>query len=982
MDRKGTGWVPDFPDVKDYTLSSNEIQTLAGQVRTERSMGAVEDLAKRVSQALKLLTNKRSATEEQSATDTEVTDANTESLTQLERLIDQFDKEACGGIRFASVNVLKSFKPGMYGSEIPKIKQYLKRLYSSLPEVHREDYYLNPVFDDFTAKLIQDFKEDRGLNSDSVVDIQTMDALRWSDSLQEARISNLQDSLTSSRYYYSAYNNFQGASPDSSEEIFNFLSRLQENSESLTAISITVEDNAKSLTELGKKGLEKFEATKTVQRIIELFDPSLDLADPNIDKRISEGILRQKIEGVVPEILDKIPKIRSATLEFLDKVGVEPTPALKRLLNPSRTSKSSESKIQDEIRKVNSSDSIEGSDAVSAIKAIKEIVDEFITEISYLPQYLLPAKCDSSVFGVEEFIQPVTLENLFEYIFIKLIPEQYAKRIDELIKPVTWSEYEVVSYETAEQDYTSFVRKQREDGEKRLGDQFLVLISSEQEASNAVQGASRAEIDNAIDNFAKCKPIPQPRDPSEISNEEKIDDSLAEFEHYAEKKIYHNAVASEVAIAVKQELTQLIQPVVEVIVRLILPLGQYANYRDAAEEGMLAFRKLVEDGGSTKLREANSDKSLHLRGIALVAILKVYERLKDQHHPLAKKIIRSAVERYKLPTEDQLKSEISSSQSGATAPLLEVISTQNGPADYFDLKIPIGWGLHQKIQTHYEKQPKIVEGRRKMYYLRLPEFVDLSLWCSDIEDQGSLNSCTAHAGVALTEYFAKRSFGKYTDVSPLFLYKTARNLMQRQGDSGASVRETMKAMVLFGIPPEEHWPYDEARYDEEPTQFCYSFAQNYQALKYFRLDYAGIAEDELLIQAKAVLAAGFPCMFGFTLYTSVYHKTNHEQGHIPYPDEDDQMEGGHAVVAVGYDDSHTVENADGKRSQGAILIRNSWGAEWGKGGYGWLPYDYVLAGLTADWWSLLKSEWFESGQFGIGSGNWTSNVGGRPRDGD
>jgi C1A family cysteine protease len=32
-------------------------------------------------------------------------------------------------------------------------------------------------------------------------------------------------------------------------------------------------------------------------------------------------------------------------------------------------------------------------------------------------------------------------------------------------------------------------------------------------------------------------------------------------------------------------------------------------------------------------------------------------------------------------------------------------------------------------------------------------------------------------------------------------------------------------------------------------------------------------------------------------------------------------------------------------------------------GYGWLPYEYVLRGLAEDWWSLLKNEWVDTGQF-------------------
>ncbi|MEW6494543.1 MAG: C1 family peptidase [Cyanobacteriota bacterium] len=256
-------------------------------------------------------------------------------------------------------------------------------------------------------------------------------------------------------------------------------------------------------------------------------------------------------------------------------------------------------------------------------------------------------------------------------------------------------------------------------------------------------------------------------------------------------------------------------------------------------------------------------------------------------------------------------------------------------------------------------------------YLFLPSVVDLSYWDSAVEDQGALQSCTAFAAISLIEYFANRSRGKSTDLSPLFLYKAARNLMSLHGDVGASVRETMKAMALFGVPPEQYWTYEEDKVDEEPPPFCYSYAQNFQSLKYFRLDYADMPTEVLLSQIKAVLAAGFPCMFGFSVYTSAYQTCNLDKGYIPFPSmEKDRVVGGHAVVAVGYDDLQTIPRADRTSvSRGAFLIRNSWGTVWGREGYGWIPYDYILQGLTRDWWSLLKSEWFDEDSYGLGARN-------------
>ena len=128
-------------------------------------------------------------------------------------------------------------------------------------------------------------------------------------------------------------------------------------------------------------------------------------------------------------------------------------------------------------------------------------------------------------------------------------------------------------------------------------------------------------------------------------------------------------------------------------------------------------------------------------------------------------------------------------------------------------------------------------------------------------------------------------------------------------------------------------------------------------------------KETLLFQIKAVLAAGFPCIFGLTVYSSIYEDSN-QPGHIPFPDpERDEAIGGHTLVAVGYNDYKFIQCADRKKySKGAFLVRNSWGTEWGIKGYGWLPYDYVLGGLTAAWWSLIKSEWFNEANFGADNG--------------
>jgi C1A family cysteine protease len=247
----------------------------------------------------------------------------------------------------------------------------------------------------------------------------------------------------------------------------------------------------------------------------------------------------------------------------------------------------------------------------------------------------------------------------------------------------------------------------------------------------------------------------------------------------------------------------------------------------------------------------------------------------------------------------------------------------------------------------------------------LPASVDLRPWCSPMEDQKTIGSCTAHAGVGLVEYFERRAFGKHLDASRLFLYKVTRNLLKWTGDTGAFLRSTMYALTLFGVPPEEYYPYNIADLDKEPSAFCYAFAQSYQAISYYRLDPPGTTRSNLLTQIKTYLANGLPSMFGFTVYSSI-SQANTNGGKIPYPTPGERVLGGHAIDAVGYDDNLKIKNTNpgGLETTGALLIRNSWGTGWGSAGYGWLPYKYVLDGLATDWWSLIKSEWIDTGQFG------------------
>jgi C1A family cysteine protease len=233
-----------------------------------------------------------------------------------------------------------------------------------------------------------------------------------------------------------------------------------------------------------------------------------------------------------------------------------------------------------------------------------------------------------------------------------------------------------------------------------------------------------------------------------------------------------------------------------------------------------------------------------------------------------------------------------------------------------------------------------------------PGIVDRRHECGAMLANAGISS-SAHACLDLLTLCESRVTGQRLEPSRLFVHCTARRLARSCAEQADSFRTIWKALVRFGAPTEHEWPSQSDDSPIEPDAFAYSAARDYSSLLYIRLDPRGQAADQTLNIVRWFLAAGFGVVFGFPLCTAIS-----ADGAIGFPTLYDVIRGGHAVLAVGYDDQRRVRS-----DRGSLLVRSCWGRQWGENGYGWLPYRYVQERLAADFWTVLRQEWVDSGEF-------------------
>jgi len=226
-----------------------------------------------------------------------------------------------------------------------------------------------------------------------------------------------------------------------------------------------------------------------------------------------------------------------------------------------------------------------------------------------------------------------------------------------------------------------------------------------------------------------------------------------------------------------------------------------------------------------------------------------------------------------------------------------------------------------------------------------------------VYDQGRIGSCTGNAIAAAVQFERRKQLAQskgFQDFVPsrLFIYYNERHTEHTVPlDAGAQIRDGMKSIAKLGVCPESDWTYDDTPADPAthlfphgaketlpPDRDAVKIAKNYIALSYWRI-------NRTLSQMKGCLADGYPFVVGFRVYDSIYDAQGEPRTIFPIPSAADLSAGsigGHAVLAVGYDDDKQL-----------FKLRNSWGPNVQDNGYFYMPYAYLTdTQLSSDFWTL------------------------------
>lgn len=198
-------------------------------------------------------------------------------------------------------------------------------------------------------------------------------------------------------------------------------------------------------------------------------------------------------------------------------------------------------------------------------------------------------------------------------------------------------------------------------------------------------------------------------------------------------------------------------------------------------------------------------------------------------------------------------------------------------------------------------------------------------------------NCTGNAIAAAYEYDLIFQGLPLWRPSRLFIYYNERVIEGTTSvDAGASIKDGLASLNKVGVCTENTWIYDEDLVTVKPSVMAYDEAATRKIF-----NYKNIPDGDFYLM-KQTLANKKPFVFGFTVYDSFESDEVARTGIMPASYNSGKVIGGHAVMAVGYDDAKEW-----------VIVRNSWGSGWGDNGYFYMPYSYIQnSNLCSDIWVI------------------------------
>lgn len=183
---------------------------------------------------------------------------------------------------------------------------------------------------------------------------------------------------------------------------------------------------------------------------------------------------------------------------------------------------------------------------------------------------------------------------------------------------------------------------------------------------------------------------------------------------------------------------------------------------------------------------------------------------------------------------------------------------------------------------------------------------------------------------------------KYENPSRSFIYQNEKLIegTPLSEDSGAQIRDGIKAVRTYGVCRETLWAYNEHNCSVRPLDACYAEGLNHKLLYAYRVD-----NSPGVNQIIRSLIHGYPVVFGMSVYESFMSDQVAQTGMVPMPTRWESIVGGHCMVIQGY-------NLKTRHYE----VRNSWGTAWGLSGICHIPMAMLEnVDIASDMWTLRRS---------------------------